>query len=46
MHEYRISSNLPNDADRRYFELQLNTIWCRLALIQNSDIRNKLKNVL
>lgn len=38
MDKYKISSNLLNDEARRYFKLHINTIWYKLALIQNSAV--------
>ena len=43
MDKYRISPNLLILEDRRYFKLQINTIGCKLALIQNSAYIKALK---
>ncbi|CAI3670942.1 hypothetical protein CNEO4_600029 [Clostridium neonatale] len=42
MGKYKISSNLSILEARRYSELQINTIWYKLALIQKSAITNQI----
>lgn len=43
MNKYRKKSSISSDEVRIYFKLQINTIWYKLALIQNPAYIKALK---
>lgn len=43
MNKYRKKSSISSDEVRRYLESQIDTIWYKLALIQNSAYIKALK---